>query len=272
MTWGSWVDHGNHSKIMAIMVQKSLSKRVVVCCFGFVEVRIFGDMNAEWRAFVYVSGYSLVCQKRVIERIVSAWFYRQYGDAPEVSDNRMRERMSMKSKMLGALALLTLIGALFVMQSAEQYTPTVDAATGTIDALNVGTCLTTNDDVFKGDCKILMNDESGTANDWEVRAKKTEVKTLYATYAHDPKTASDEPRAILTDSDLLEISISDPGRDRRTGVLIRGAHNASALTTGSGATLAQTPLGTAIKKDLGDQPRLPERCLRQRYFRIRRCN
>ena len=38
------------------MVQKSLSKRVVVCCFGFVEVRIFGDMNAEWRAFVYVSG------------------------------------------------------------------------------------------------------------------------------------------------------------------------------------------------------------------------
>ncbi len=205
------------------MVQKSLSKRVVVCCFGFVEVRIFGDMNAEWRAFVYVSGYSLVCQKRVIERIVSAWFYRQYGDAPEVSDNRMRERMSMKSKMLGALALLTLIGALFVMQSADQRTPTVDAATVSIDALNVGTCLTTNDDVFKGDCDILMNDADGTANDWEVRAKKTEVSTLYATYAHDPKTASDEPRAILTDSDLLEISIADSGRDKRTGVLIRGA-------------------------------------------------
>ena len=135
----------------------------------------------------------------------------------------MRERMSMKSKMLGALALLTLIGALFVMQSAEQYTPTVDAAAGTIDALNVGTCLTTNDDVFKGDCDMLMKDPAGTANDWEVRAKKTKVSTLYATYAHDPKTASDEPRAILTDSDLLEISISDPDRDKRSGVLIQGA-------------------------------------------------
>ena len=141
-----------------------------------------------------------------------------------VSDNRMRERISMKSKMLGALALLTLIGALFVMQSAEQHTPTVDAATaGSIDALNVGTCLTTDATVFKGDCDILMNDAAGTANDWEVRAKKAEVTTLYATYAHDPKTASDEPRAILTDSDLLEISISDSGRDKRTGVLIRGA-------------------------------------------------
>ena len=126
----------------------------------------------------------------------------------------------MKSKMLGALALLTLIGALFVMQSADQRTPTVDAATVSIDALNVGTCLTTNDDVFKGDCDILMNDVAGTANDWEVRAKKTEVSTLYATYAHDPKTASDEPRAILADSDLLEISISDSGRDKRSPIIV----------------------------------------------------
>ena len=52
---GGWVDHGNHFRMMAVMVQKSLSKRVVVCCFGLFEVRIFGDMNAEWRAFVYVS-------------------------------------------------------------------------------------------------------------------------------------------------------------------------------------------------------------------------
>ena len=51
----------------------------------------------------------------------------------------------------------------------------------------------------------------------------TEVSDLYATYAYDPKTASDEPRVILEDSDLIKISIADSGRDKRTGVLIRGA-------------------------------------------------
>ena len=131
----------------------------------------------------------------------------------------------MKSTMLGAMALLTLIGALFVMQSTESNTPTADAATGSIQALNVGTCLATDAAAFKDEddeCK-LFNDESGTDNDWEVRDKIVEVSTLYATYAHDPKTASDEPRAILEDSDLLKISITDLGRDKRTGVLIRGA-------------------------------------------------
>ena len=85
------------------------------------------------------------------------------------------------------------------MQSAEQHTPTVDAATVSIDALNVGTCLTTNDDVFKGDCKALTHDDTNNDYDWEVRGKITEVKTLYATYAHDPKTSSNAPRAILED-------------------------------------------------------------------------
>lgn len=136
-----------------------------------------------------------------------------------MSEIRMRERMSMKSKMLGALALLTLIGALFVMQSADQNTPTADAAHGSIAALNVGTCLTTDGTVFKGACTKLVNDDQ----DWEVRNEIAEVSTLYATYAFDPKTASEEPRVILTDSDLLRISIHDSGRDKRTGVLIRGA-------------------------------------------------
>ena len=92
----------------------------------------------------------------------------------------MREKISMKPKLLGALALLTMIGALFVMQSADQYTPTADAATGTIHALNVGTCLTTSADVFTKDkdgkvvddkCANLDND----ADDWQVRAKIAEV-------------------------------------------------------------------------------------------------
>ena len=129
----------------------------------------------------------------------------------------------MKSKMLGALALFTLIGALFIMQSAGNSPPTVDAATGTIDALNVGTCLTTDATIFEkgivGGCKLA--DDNATVK-WEVREEVTEVSDLYATYAYDPKTASDEPRVILEDSDLIKISIADSGRDKRTGVLIKG--------------------------------------------------
>ena len=83
------------------------------------------------------------------------------------------------------------------MQSAGNSPPTVDAATGTIAVLNVGTCLTTDTDVFDGDC-TLADDDAG----WEVREEVTEVSDLYATYAYDPKTASDEPRVILEDSDL----------------------------------------------------------------------
>ena len=148
-----------------------------------------------------------------------------YGD-PRVSEIRMRERISMKSKMLGALALFTLIGALFVMQSAATSTPRADAATGTIHALNVGTCLATDSEIFekgidKG-CKLARPGSGDNPVKWEVRKEVEQVSTLYATYAFDPKTASDEPRAILADSDLLKISIADSGRDKRTGVLILG--------------------------------------------------
>ena len=145
----------------------------------------------------------------------------------------MRERISMKSKMLGALALLTLIGTLFVMQSAQQHAPTADAAAGSIAALNVGTCLTTDATVFKGDCDALSEGAAGTGADGEdIRTEKTEVSTLYATYAHDPKTSSGEPRAILMDSDLLKISIADADRDKRSGVLIaRGIEVPQPLVT-----------------------------------------
>ena len=126
----------------------------------------------------------------------------------------------MKSKMLGALALFTLIGALFVMQSAASSPPTADAATGTIHALNVGTCLTTDLATFgKEDCALAGE---GAVVDWEVREEVEEVSTLYATYAFDPKTASNEPRVIVQDADLIKISISDSGRDKRTGVLVKG--------------------------------------------------
>ena len=98
-------------------------------------------------------------------------------------------------------------------------TDDVSAATGTIDALNVGTCTTTNaDDFALGDCtqpdaffqQVPLED-------------LIEVDTLYATYAHDPSTAAEAPRAILTDGDLLMISITDSGRDRRDPVLVTTA-------------------------------------------------
>ena len=141
----------------------------------------------------------------------------------------------MKSKMLGALALLTLIGALFVMQSAAISPPTADAATGTIHALNVGTCLTTDLATFEDeDCDLAG---PGTNVDWEVREEVEEVSTLYATYAYDPKTASDEPRVIVQDADLIKISISDSGRDKRTGVLIAGQGNLNPGETGALAVI-----------------------------------
>ena len=141
-----------------------------------------------------------------------------YGD-PRVSEIRMRERISMKSKMLGALALLTLIGALFVMQSAATSTPRADAATGTIHALNVGTCLATDSEIFEKAGCMLAQDADASEVDvaWEVREEVEQVSTLYATYSFDPKTASDEPRAILLDSDMIKISIADSDRDKRRG-------------------------------------------------------
>ena len=135
----------------------------------------------------------------------------------------------MKSKMLGALALFTLIGALFVMQSAAISPPTADAATGTIHALNVGTCLTTDLATFEDEMCKLSGDV--LRYDWDRRGLGSSrggrggLDACIATYAYDPKTASDEPRVIMQDADLIKISISDSGRDKRTGVLIRGASN-----------------------------------------------
>ena len=161
----------------------------------------------------------------------------------------MRERISMKSKMLGALALFTLIGALFILQSAGTGPPTVDAATGSIDALNMGTCLTTDATLFKDENCDLSGEHDGVK--WEIRDKVAEVSTLYATYAHDPKTSSDAPRAILNDSDLIKISIVDADRDKRTGVLI-GSDAATNLLFTEAEPPVITALGSEIDEDLDD--------------------
>ncbi len=130
--------------------------------------------------------------------------------------------MQLSSRILTALAVLILAVAVVAVRGGSS--GTVEAATGTIDVLNVGTCYTTNSDAFTiGDCKDA-DDDIGDNEGYSVAGRDaiTEVATgssVYATYAIDPKTSGDAPRAILTNSDLIQISIDDKGRDKRTGKL-----------------------------------------------------
>ena len=122
--------------------------------------------------------------------------------------------MQLSSRILTALAVLILSVAVLAVRAGSP--GAVDAATGTIDVLNVGTCYTTSADVFGvGDC-----DDGDGAYEVADRDTITETGTVYATYAHDPKTAPDSPRAVLENSNLLKISITDSGRDKRTPVLL----------------------------------------------------
>ena len=121
---------------------------------------------------------------------------------------------------------------------------TVEAATGDIGVLNVGTCYTTDDDAFGvGDC----DDGDGNANEdtegYSVGGRDTisEVDNVFATYAIDPKTSGDQPRAILKNADLIKISIDDKGRDKRTGKIYAvgasGPGGTGQLTTAQSAVI-----------------------------------
>ena len=122
--------------------------------------------------------------------------------------------MQLSARILTALAVLAFTVA--IVAGARSATDEVSAATGTIDALNVGVCATTNADVFSTDDCTQLNAffRQGELDDL------IEVESLYATYAHDPSTAAEAPRAILTDGDLILVSVTDPGRDRRDPVLV----------------------------------------------------
>ena len=140
--------------------------------------------------------------------------------------------MQLSSRILTALAVLILAVAVVGVRSAS--TGTVEAATGTIDVLNVGTCYTTNDDAFTvANCDDGDGNAAGEPTEgYNVAGRDaiTEVSTgasVYATYAIDPKTSGDAPRAILTNSDLIKISIEDKGRDKRSGVLYAVGTSAS---------------------------------------------
>ena len=155
--------------------------------------------------------------------------------------------MQLSSRILTALAVLILAVAVVAVRGGSS--GTVEAATGTIDVLNVGTCYTTNSDAFTvGDCKDA-DDGIGDNEGYSVAGRDaiTQVATgssVYATYAIDPKTSGDAPRAILTNSDLIQISIDDKGRDKRTGKLYTaGATGTSTLdltAAADGATGTET--------------------------------
>ncbi len=145
--------------------------------------------------------------------------------------------MQLSARILTALAVLAFTVAVVAGRGA---TDEVSAATGTIDAMNVGACTTTNADVLKiADCKIGVDGSAGDGNtkaffEAEALSAAIEVDELYATYAHDPKTAAEAPRGIVANGDLIKISIKDTGRDRRDPVLIGidGATDYSAADTG----------------------------------------
>ena len=149
--------------------------------------------------------------------------------------------MQLSARILTALAVLAFVVGVAV--GTKGATDDVSAATGTIDALNVGTCTTTNADAFDVDLYDNADDGALSALCSQLDAfyqqdppleDLIEVDTLYATYAHDPSTAAEAPRAILTDGDLLMISITDTGRDRRDPVVVTTAQTLSDLADGVG--------------------------------------
>ncbi len=175
--------------------------------------------------------------------------------------------MQLSSRILTALAVLILAVAVVAVRAGSP--GMVEAATGTIDVLNVGTCYTTNDDVFAvGACNDGDGDLEGTdAEGYNVAGRDsiTEVETgtsVYATYAIDPKTSGDAPRAILTNSDLIKISIEDKGRDKRTGILYGVGGTTDPIPTDPGDTddeeedVINGALGEKLYKELENDQRV----------------
>ena len=135
--------------------------------------------------------------------------------------------MQLSARILTALAVLAFAVAIVASRGA---TDEVSAATGTIDAMNVGACTTTNSDALGiGWC---TNTKAFFAQS-ELTEEAIEVDELYATYAHDPKTAAEAPRGIIQDGDLIRVSIKDSGRDRRDPVLITTNAESASDDTGT---------------------------------------
>lgn len=158
--------------------------------------------------------------------------------------------MNQKSvRLTSTLTALSALAAAVVAIVAVNSSGLLSAqsATTTIDLLNVGMCVTTDDSVFKeADC----DDGDTNVNTFTVgdRDEIVERETVYATYAHDPISASEQPRAILQNADLVKVTISDKGRDRRRSVLYPAATSGST----SYANLLDSDAGaTAVTKIKG---------------------
>lgn len=155
--------------------------------------------------------------------------------------------MQRTANLITALTALALAVA-FVAGLSFQAQRT-DAAAATIAALNVGTCHTTDAGVLdKDDCNPHRENFEF---DQEGLDEAIEVDSLYATYAHDPKTADEPARVILEDSDLIKISITDQDRDVREGVLMmrKESFDLTAAAPGDDPVLAtnKLALNTAVR-------------------------
>ena len=168
--------------------------------------------------------------------------------ASGTTPHRRTAAVKLAAKIFTALAIALAISYV----AARDYTPDASAAAGKIDVLNVGTCYATSSEVFgEDDCRDNLTDndqynlaEEGASGGAGIRDLKTGSK-IYSTYAVDPKTSAEEPRAILLDSDLIKVSIEDEGRDRRTPVLLKaGGASAPHLTTGGANPVTTDCYGT----------------------------
>ena len=162
--------------------------------------------------------------------------------------------MNQKSvRITSALTALSALAAAVVAVVAVSSSGILSAqsATTTIDLLNVGMCVTTDDSVFKeSDCDDGDGGNTFTVGD---RDEIVERETVYATYAHDPISSSEQPRAILTNTDLVKVTISDKGRDRRRTVIypVAGLHEVL-VDSVPGNDAAQALLLARIKELLGE--------------------
>ena len=152
--------------------------------------------------------------------------------------NRRTAAVKLAAKIFAALALALAISYVANWNQA----PDASAAAGKIDVLNVGTCYATSDSVFnEGNCKDNVDEDQeynlDTGSNAGIQGLGVTAQP-YATYAVDPKTSAEEPRAILQDADLIKVSIEDKGRDKRTPVLLRagGTTATERVATGAGAT------------------------------------
>ena len=170
--------------------------------------------------------------------------------------NRRTAAVKLAAKIFAVLALAIAIS--YVANWSQSHD--ASAAAGKIDVLNVGTCYATSVSVFGEDeCRDNTADDedaqyaldSGSGNSGLQNLKLT--ARPFATYAVDPKTSAEEPRAILMDADLVKISINDPGRDRRTPVLLRAGGPTSTETRITPLTAATVPAGVGCYDDQSNQ-------------------